>query len=127
MDRPVIFVVDDDASVRTAIRRSLLSLHLPVRLFASAEDFLARTHRGVRGCLVLDLNLPGMNGLQLQKQLLSEEWGLPVVVVTSHDSDGTRDAALRMGAVSYLEKPFNTQQFLASVHAALGGGGRTGA
>jgi FixJ family two-component response regulator len=119
MDPPVIFIVDDDSSVRTAIRRLLLSLHLPVRLFASAESFLAKTKHGTRGCLVLDLRLPGMSGLQLQKQLAREEWKLPTIVVTAHDDDAVRDESLRMGTICYLRKPFDRQQFLSSVHAAI--------
>jgi len=119
MDPPVIFIVDDDASVRTAIRRLLLSLRLPVRMFASAEHFLAQTKRGTRGCLVLDLRLPGMTGLQLQQHLASQEWKLPTIIVSAHDDDASRDAALRLGAVSYLRKPFDRQQFLSSVHAAM--------
>src|SRR5689334_14851564 len=101
MDPPVIFVVDDDASVRTAIRRLLLSLRLPVRLFESAEQFLAQTRAGTRGCLVLDLRLPGMSGLQLQKHLAAAEWNLPTIFVTAHDDDTSRDAAMRMGAVAF--------------------------
>jgi FixJ family two-component response regulator len=119
MDEPQIFVVDDDASVRKAIRRLLLSLHLPVRLFASAEEFLSVVPSGSRGCLILDLRLPGMTGLQLQKRVVSQEWKLPIIVVTAHEDDETRDTALRMGALAYLRKPFDRRQFLAGVHAAL--------
>jgi FixJ family two-component response regulator len=127
-DSPVIFVVDDDASVRSAVRRLLLSLHLPVRLFASAEQFLSDTERtvggeggvrGLRGCLILDLKLPGMSGLQLQEQLVQEEWKLPIVFISAHDDEESRDAALRMGAISYLRKPFDRQQFLESVNKAV--------
>jgi FixJ family two-component response regulator len=119
-DPPVIFVVDDDASVRTAVRRLLLSLHLPIRLFGSAEQFLSETERGARGCLVVDLKLPGMSGLQLQEELLSMQWKLPVIFITAHDDDESKDAALQMGAISYLRKPFDRQQFLDSVLAAVG-------
>jgi FixJ family two-component response regulator len=120
MDPPVIFVVDDDASVRTAIRRLLLSLQLPVRLFASAEQFLAGVERGTPGCLILDLHLPGMNGLQLQETLAAQGWGLPIIIVTAHDDDAAKETALRMGALAFLRKPFDRKQFLASVHAAVG-------
>jgi FixJ family two-component response regulator len=119
IDPPVIFVVDDDISVRKAIRRLLLSLHVPVQTFTCAEEFLAATRPGTRGCLVLDLWLPGMSGLQLQEQLASQEWKLPVVVVTAHDDDEARDASLRLGAIAYIRKPFDRQQFLACVHAAM--------
>ena len=115
----VIFVVDDDASVRTAVRRLLMSLHYPVRLFASAEQFLSQTDSQARGCLVLDLRLPGMTGLQLQQQLCDQDWKLPVVFITAHQDDESRDLALRRGAVAYLRKPFERDQLLGSVRTAL--------
>ena len=120
MDSPqVIFVVDDDASVRTAMRRQLLSLNFPVQLFASAEQFLAETDRNAHGCLILDLRLPGMSGLELQQRLAAEEWKLPIVIVTAHDDETVRETALRMGAIAYLRKPFDHEQFLACVRAAV--------
>jgi two-component system, LuxR family, response regulator FixJ len=118
-DALVIFVVDDDESVRTAVRRLLLVLRLPIRLFSSAEQFLSDTERSVRGCLILDLKLPGMSGLQLQEQLVDKEWKLPIVFISAHDDEESRDAALRMGAISYLRKPFDRQQFLESVNKAV--------
>ena len=78
-ESPVIFVVDDDESVRTAVRRLLLALHLPIRLFGSAEQFLSEIDRGACGCLVLDLKLPGMSGLQLQQEMVASHWKMPVV------------------------------------------------
>ena len=116
----MIFVVDDDASVRKAVRRLLLSLHYPVRLFASAEEFLSQTDSGARGCLVLDLRLPGMTGLQLQQRLCDEDWKLPVVFITAHDDEESRDLALRRGAVAYLRKPFERDRLLGGVRDALG-------
>ena len=117
---PVIFVVDDDAFVRKAIRRLLLSLNIPVQMFASAEQFLEVAKSGTRGCLILDLHLPGISGLQLQRQLVTEKWTLPVVVVTAHEDDAARDAALGMGAVAFIRKPFDRVQFLDIVRAAIG-------
>jgi FixJ family two-component response regulator len=120
MDPPqTIFIVDDDASVRTAMRRQLLSLNLPVLLFASAEQFLAETARTARGCLILDLRLPGMSGLELQQRLAAENWKLPIVIVTARDDDTDRETALQKGAIAYLRKPFEQEQFLASVRAAV--------
>jgi len=119
IEPPQIFVVDDDASVRTAIRRLLLPLKMPVRLFASAEEFLSATPVGTKGCLVLDLRLPGMTGQQLQQRVIDQEWKLPIIIVTAHDDDADRDAALRLGAVAYLRKPFDRQQFFTSVHTAV--------
>jgi FixJ family two-component response regulator len=115
----VIFVVDDDASVRTAVRRLLMSLRYPVRLFASAEEFLSQTDIAARGCLVLDVRLPGMNGLQLQQQLCDQDWKLPVIFITAHDDDESRDLAIRRGAVAYLRKPFNREGLLGGVREAL--------
>jgi FixJ family two-component response regulator len=120
---PVIFVVDDDASVRTAVRRLLSSLRLPVRLSASAEQFLASTDRDARGCLILDVRLPGMSGLELQQWLIERDWRLPVIFITAHDDDATRDIALRRGGVAYLRKPFDRGRLLASVRGALDGCG----
>jgi two-component system, LuxR family, response regulator FixJ len=120
MDPPqVIFIVDDDASVRTAMRRQVLSLNLSVRLFASAEQFLSETDRTARGCLVLDLRLPGMSGLELQQRMAAEDWKLPIVIVTARDDDTDRETARRQGAIAYLRKPFDHKQFLASIRAAL--------
>jgi FixJ family two-component response regulator len=121
MDDPVIFVIDDDVSVRTAIKRLLLSMKLPVRLFGSAEQFLAQADSTARGCLILDLRLPGMTGEQLQKQMVVEEWKLPIIIVSAHDDAESKDAALRMGAIAFLRKPFDRQEFLTSVHAAVAG------
>ena len=85
MDAPTIFVVDDDAAVRTAVRRLLLSTRLPVRLFATAEEFLAHTDSEARGCLIVDLGLPGMTGLELQERLAEREPPLPVVFITARE------------------------------------------
>src|SRR3954462_534716 len=104
METPVVFVVDDDPSVREGIRRLLLALPLPVRLFGSAEDFLAGVRPGARGCLGLDLHLRGMSGLQLQSRLVTEGWKLPTIIVTAHDDDGSREETLRLGAIAYLLK-----------------------
>ena len=119
MEPPVIFVVDDDASVRDAIRRLLLSLDISIRSFASAEEFLDDTAPGTRGCLILDMRLPGMSGTQLQRHLCKHDWKMPIVFVTAHDDNKAKEAALRLGALSYLQKPFDRKEFLASVHAAI--------
>jgi len=119
MALPVIFVVDDDASIRRAVRRLLLSLQLPVQMFGSAEEFLANVNSDARGCVVLDVRLPGMSGLQLQQRLCDEEWQLPVIFITAHDDGDSRDVALRKGATAYLRKPFDRAQLLSSIHRAL--------
>ena len=120
MALPVVFVVDDDVSIRTAVRRLLLSLRHPVRLFASAEQFLSHTEPGAPGCLVLDMRLPGITGLELQRRLAEQKWDLPVIFITAHDDAETREAALRCGAIDYLPKPFECDRLLAGVRRALG-------
>ena len=120
MDAPVVYVIDDDFSVRTALRRLLLSLGHPVQLFASAEQFLANTDSGARGCLILDLMLPGMSGLELQARLADDGWKLPVIFITAHDDPASRDAALRENAIAYLSKPFGRDEVLTPVRRAMG-------
>ena len=118
---PVIFVVDDDPSVRIAVRRLLLSLRLPVRLCGSAEEFLAEADSTLCGCVILDMSLPGMNGLELQQRLSAGAWKLRIVFITALEEDeGTREVALRGGAVDYLQKPFERDRLLHSVRLAIG-------
>ena len=121
MNSPTIFIVDDDPSVRIAVERLLRSLRLQTRLFGSAEDFLSQTAAGTIGCIILDVALPGMDGLQLQQRLTRECWSLPVIFITALDDDeATREAAMRQGAIDYLRKPFSRERLLQSVRAALG-------
>ena len=120
MARPTVFVVDDDTAVRTSLRRLLAPLRHPVRLFASAEQFIAGTDRHASGCLVVDVRLPGMSGLELQQRLAEQGWTLPVIFITAQEDSDTREAALRRGAADYLPKPFSCDHLLASVRRALG-------
>lgn len=119
---PVIFVVDDDPSVLVAVRRLLRSLRHPVELFGSAEEFLARTDPAARGCVILDVSLPGMSGVELQQRLLTEAWKLPVIFITAlddDDGDAARETAIKRGAVDYLRKPFERERLLRSVRVAM--------
>ena len=122
MASPIVFVVDDEISVRRAVRRLVLSLRHPVRLFSSAEQFLSQTESGTRGCLILDMRLPGITGLQLQQRLADQNWKLPVIFITAHDDAEARATALRGGAIDYLPKPFSCDQLLASVRRAMDDG-----
>ena len=119
MDTPEFFIVDDDASVRKGIRRLLKSLKLSARAFESAEDFLRQVSPGTVGCLILDVRLPGMTGLQLQEQLVHSNWHVPIIFVTAHDDDESRETAMRQGAVAYLHKPFDREHFVESVNQAI--------
>jgi FixJ family two-component response regulator len=119
MASPAIFLVDNDAAVRVAMRRLLVPLRAQVRAFASAEQFLREVPRGAEGCLILDVSLSGMTGLQLQERLNESEWRLPVIFTTGHDDEQSRDAAMRKGAIAYLCKPFDCDVLLAAVRHAL--------
>src|SRR3954469_20516666 len=101
MASPIVFVVDDEISVRKAVRRLVLSLRHPVRLFSSAEQFLSLTEHGTPGCLILDMRLPGMTGLGRQQRLADKNWKLPVVFISAHEDAEARAAALRRGAIDY--------------------------
>jgi two-component system response regulator FixJ len=122
MASPIVFVVDDEVSVRGAVRRLVLPLRHPVQLFSSAEQFLSLTKSGTPGCLILDMRLPGITGLQLQQRLAEQNWKLPVIFVSAHEDAEARAAALRCGAIDYLRKPFSCDQLLACVRLALDGG-----
>src|SRR4051812_40722003 len=116
---PTVHVVEDDPSVRKCIARLLLALKCPVRTFDSAEQFLAETPPGARGCLVLDVRLPGMTGLQLLEQLTRDQWRLPTILISAEFTDTAREDAPRLGAVSILDKPFDKDHFLTTIRAAL--------
>src|SRR5882672_10983962 len=102
----VVCVVDDDESLRRSVRNLLTSVGFRVQAFASAEEFLESPHRANTGCLVLDLRMAGMNGLDLLRHLGVIGSALPVVVLTAHGDDETRQRALQAGAMAFLGKPF---------------------
>jgi FixJ family two-component response regulator len=120
MHRETVFIVDDDASVRDA-----LSLLLSLRghasaTFASAEDFVAAVKPDWRGCVVADIRMPGMSGLQLQAWLREQGLALPMIVITAHGDVAAARQAFRADAVDFLEKPFDGAQLVAAVEQALG-------
>jgi RNA polymerase sigma factor (sigma-70 family) len=112
MTDPTVFVVDDDASIRDALSLLISLKGLRAAVFGSAEDFLAVYEPGWRGCLLTDLKMPGMNGLELQTSLRERGMTLPVVVLTAHGDVNTTRAALKNGAVDFLEKPVDDDVLL---------------
>ncbi len=119
-DGPVtVFVVDDDAAVRDAVSLLLEQDGLPVRTFASAEAFLSACGPQTRGCVIADLRMPGMDGLQLQQEMLRRGWPMPLIVLTAYGDIPSTVRALKAGAVDFLTKPVTGQQLLESVRAAL--------
>lgn len=115
----IVSVVDDDASLRRSVRNLLTSVGFLVQAFASAEEFLESPHRANTRCLVLDLRMAGMNGLDLLKHLGAIGSQIPVVVLTAHGDDEARRRALEAGAVAFLGKPFRGDALLDAVRAAL--------
>ena len=105
MTDPTVFVVEDDASIRDALSLLISLKGLRASVFSSAEDFLAALEPGWRGCLLTDLKMPGMNGVELQSTLQARGNTLPVVVLTAHGDVSTTRTALKNGAVDFLEKP----------------------
>ncbi len=114
-----VFVVDDDPSIRRALRRLIDSVELKVETYSSAEDFLNAYDLNRPGCLVLDVRMPGVSGLDLQETLASRDVYLPVIFVTGYGDVPTTVRAMKGGAVDFIEKPFNEQLLLDAVHRAI--------
>ncbi|NII52763.1 response regulator transcription factor [Luteibacter sp. SG786] len=116
---PVVCVVDDDASVREALASLFRSVGLEVATFANAADFLARENADAPGCLVLDVRLPGVSGLDFQAQLAAMDNRLPIIFMTGHGDIPMSVRAMKAGALDFLSKPFRDQDMLDAVTAAI--------
>jgi two-component system response regulator FixJ len=114
-----VYIVDDDGAVRQSIAWLMESVHLATESFASAVDFLQRYHPSMRGCVVLDLRMPRMSGLELQEALNEANCDLPIIFVTGHGEVSSAVQALKGGAFDFLEKPFSNNRLLERVQAAL--------
>ena len=117
-DRPVVFVVDDDSRVRDALSSLLASAGLDVAVFASATEFLNADKPDAAACLVLDLELPDIHGLELQKEL-AERQAPPIVFITGHGDIPSSVKAMKAGAVEFLSKPFGDEELLRAIETAL--------
>jgi FixJ family two-component response regulator len=115
----VVAIVDDDDSMRSALQGLLKAFGLPARAFASAEEFLKSGQQHQTGCLIADIRMPGMSGLELQAKLNAEHCRIPTIFITAHGDAKMRMQALRAGAVEFLAKPFDDEALLESVQAAL--------
>jgi FixJ family two-component response regulator len=116
---PLIAIVDDDDALRNSLDNLLRSVGFRVHGFASAEAFLQAQPAPETACLLLDVRLPGMNGLALQRQLVAAHGSLPIIFVTAYADDDVRARALAAGAVAFLSKPFREEELLAAIEAAL--------
>jgi FixJ family two-component response regulator len=116
---PIVFVVDDDPSVRRAIKRLIESVGLQVELFGSAPEFLRSKRPDAPSCLVLDIRLPGISGLDFQRQLAEADIHIPIIFITGHGDIPMSVRAMKAGAVEFLTKPFRDEDLLAAIQLAL--------
>jgi FixJ family two-component response regulator len=118
---PVVFVVDDDDSMRLALARLFYSMKMRVEVFASAQEFLKSNRPDVPSCLVLDVRLPGLSGLDFQAELAKQDIRIPIVFITGHGDIPMSVKAMKAGAIDFLAKPFRDQDLLDAVAAAIQG------
>ena len=116
---PIISIVDDDDSVRNSLDDLIRSIGFQTQGFASAEAFLNSNGARNTACLILDVRMPGMNGLDLQRQIVAANWRIPIIFITSHADDDARARALDAGAVAFLYKPFREKELVDAIDAAL--------
>ena len=116
---PLISIVDDDDSLRNSLDNLIRSVGFRAQGFPSAEAFLSSNQVHDTACLILDVRLPGMNGLELQRRIVAANWRIPVIFITSHADGDARAWALEAGAVAYLYKPFREEELLDAIDAAL--------
>jgi len=115
----MVAIVDDDDLVRGALQGLLKAVGVPTQAFVSAEEFLNSGQQRKIGCLIADIRMPGMSGLELQAKLNAEHCRIPTIFITAHGDEKMRMQALRAGAVEFMAKPFDDEVLLESVRAAL--------
>jgi FixJ family two-component response regulator len=115
-----VFVIDDDASIRKSLSRLLRSVGYTTETFASAEEFLGRDHFSGIGCLLLDVQMPGLSGMDLQEELSKADYHMPIIFITGHGDIPMSVQAMKKGAVDFLAKPFDDEQLLQAVRTAIG-------
>jgi FixJ family two-component response regulator len=114
-----ISIVDDDESVRSSIRNYFLAAGLEVETFSSAENFLASSSRASTDCLVTDLHMPGIDGLELQRELRAEGQSYPIIMMTGYPSEQARATARELGAAAFMEKPIDPDDLLEQIESVL--------
>jgi len=118
-NQSIVMIVDDDDSIRKAVRRLMKAYGLAVETFGSAEEYLDSDRLDKTSCLILDVHMPGMNGLELQKRLVASGCVIPIIFITAFTDESARARAMTAGAVGYLAKPFADEDLLNCIHAAL--------
>lgn len=119
LSKSTVFVVDDDQAMRNSLKWLIESVGVQVESFASADDFLAQYQPGRAGCLVLDVRMPGMSGLELQEHLMRQNIHIPAVIITGHGDVPMAVRAMKAGAVDFIEKPFNDEALLDAIRRAI--------
>lgn len=120
-----VHIVDDEPDVRDALAMLMRSVGLAVTTYPSAQDFLQRYRASGPGCLVLDVRMPGMSGLELQEKLARERIALPIIIITGHGDIAMAVRAMKAGALDFIEKPFDDQALLDRIHEAIERAART--
>jgi FixJ family two-component response regulator len=115
-----ISIVDDDSSIREALKSLMRSIKFEVDAFGSAEEFLASERLSDTECLILDVYLPGMNGFELQERLNSQHSEIPIIFITAHADEVSRERALKAGAVEFLGKPVRRETLFKAIQSAMG-------
>jgi FixJ family two-component response regulator len=115
----LVSIVDDDVSMREALSGLLRTIGLDAEAFASAEEFLASGRISVTACLLLDMRMPGLSGLQLQERLLASGSRVPIIFISAHSDEVTRTRALEAGAIEFLQKPFSDDAVLEAIARAV--------
>jgi len=116
---PLVFIVDDDISVRESLELLIQTAGWQTQMFASAEEFLARPRAGVPSCLVLDVNLPDLNGLELQRRIAGDRIHMPIIFVTGFGDIPMTVQAMKAGAIEFLTKPFGDEVILSAIRNAI--------
>jgi FixJ family two-component response regulator len=119
MSGPTVFIIDDDPSVRKSLSRLVRSLGFGSESFASAEEFLGRERYDGVGCIVLDVRMPGLSGMELQDELVKGEFSMPIIFITGHGDIPMSVQAMKKGAVDFLPKPFDDDELLEAVQKAI--------
>ena len=118
-DKPVVFVIDDDASIREALEGLILSIQFDVQTFGTTEHFLKFKRPDAPACIILDVRLPGLNGLDFQRALVKSNIDLPIIFITGHGDVSMSVRAIKAGAVEFLTKPFRHQDLIDAIHLGI--------
>jgi FixJ family two-component response regulator len=116
---PIVFVIDDDASMRRALSYLLQSAGYKIETHSSAEEFLRREHYDGVGCIILDVRMPGLSGMDLQEKLMGSDYTMPIIFLTGHGELSMGVEAMKKGAIDFLTKPCDDEQLLGAVHSAI--------